>query len=253
MIEQALTFITEQNARALAPQTVHETRTSRTVRVDGSIETYDKDVPARKHGVETLEDLVSLANRFKGEERTPVVWYDEVGIKLVINDGDHRDDVVSLKLIKSDLFQAIVALDPRRWYDPKSFIRLLRVELSGALDAQTLLDPVRRTRFENGATTTFEKTRTRESMGREINSSVKTDVEIPEYVVLRTPIYTTPGVQTEVSIRAAVEVDPAMGQFQLAVLPDEIQKAQNVVLGILGETLGEKLDDDIPYYQGSPG
>lgn len=252
MIVEALNFLTSLKAAALSPQAVHETRTTKVVRADGATYTYDKDVPPRGHKADTLDDLAALANRFKQEDRTPVVWYNEDGVNLVINDGEHRDDVVGLKLTRSNLFNAIVALDPRRWYDPKSFIRLLRVELAGALDSQTLLDPVRRVKFENGATASFEKTRSRESLGREITSSVKTEVEIPEYVVLRAPIYTTPGVQTEVSIRAAVEVDPAMGQFQIAVLPDEIQKAVNVVMGVLGETLSAELDSEIPSYQGSP-
>jgi hypothetical protein len=252
MIADALKYLAELKAQALAPSVVHETRTSRTVRVDGSVDVYDKDHPARDHKVETLGDVVALANRFKAEGRTPVVWYNEDAIQLVVNDGDHRDDVVVLNLVRSDLFGAIYGLDPKRWYDPKSFVRLLRVELYGALDAQTLLDPVRRVRFDNGVTTKVENTRVRESLGREITSAVKTDVEIPEYVVLQTLVYTTPGVNALAKIKAAVEVDSSRGEFQLAVLPDEIESAVLYALDNVRQDLEAALSEGIPFYQGSP-
>jgi hypothetical protein len=252
MIVEALSFLTNLKAESLAPEVVHETRDRKVIRVGDSTDAYVKDHPARDHKVETLEDLVALANRFAEEDRTPVVWYNRDAIRLVINDGCYRDDVVTLDLVRSELYSAIEALDPRRWYDPKSFIRLLRVDLHGALEAQTLLDPVRRVRFDNGVTTTVEKTRVRESMGREITSAVKTEVEIPEYVLLQTSVYKTPGVVHDVMIKAAVEVEPSRGEFQLAVLPDEIQDAVVRTLDFIGDSLGDGLNDGIPYYQGSP-
>lgn len=252
MIEEALKFLADQAKSGMEPKIVHQGRTAKQVLVANQIVDVVRDYPPREHVVGTLSDLVALANRFNDDcEIMPVVWYDRERVGLTINDDDYRDDKVVLKLTESQLFKTITDLNPRLWYDPKLFVRLLRVELHGALDAQTLLVPVQRVKFENGATTRVENTRNRESLGREITSSVKTEVEFPEFVYLQAPVYTTPGIDTVVSIKAAVEVDPSRGEFQLAVLPDEIEKAVNHVMSKLGEYLAANLDDGIHFYQGS--
>lgn len=219
---------------------------------NGATVDYDNDFPSRSHGVKTLADLTSLANRFGEKDGAPVVWYDEDSIVLVINDETHRNDTVEMKLVKSGLYKAIESLDPRVWHQPKEFIRLLRIDLFGALDPQTLLQSVRKVQFDAGASTKVENTRVRESMGKEISASVSAASELPEYVNLVTPMFTNSGVETIVTIKAAVEVDPNRQAFQLVVLPDELDKAKAHVMRAVAAYLDDGLESAIPSYYGRP-
>jgi len=254
--EKALEFLANQAKQANKSEVVFESSHAKYVRyLDGAIQKFDKPNPARDHDAGTLSDLIALANRFgdsaKGESR-PVVWYDRTAVRLVINDGDYRDDKADLTLVESGLFRAIKALDPRCWCEAKQFVRMLRVELYGALDPATLLNAVKKVKFESGQKTTSENSRVKESLGREITAQVSAAADLPEYVVLTTQVYTTPGVETTVGIKAAVEVDPHNEKFQLVVLPDEIERAYATVMSALNEKLKSGLSDGIPSYQGIP-
>lgn len=253
MIREALEFLHDLSVRGKSPVLLSDGREKKRYFIpqSGQTQDIDKDAPARSHQCDSLADLIALALRFKGEGKSPVVWFNENAVELVINDGGHRDDRVVLDLRHSDLFATIAALDPKQWHQHKPFIRLLRVDLFGALDPSTLLEPVRRVRFENGVTTRVENTRVKESLGRDIISSVKTDVETPDYVILRAPVYATQGVTTEASIKAAFEMDPSRGEFQLAVLPDEIDNARSFALDQLRADLAAGLGDSVPFWRGA--
>lgn len=253
MIEEALKYIGDQAVRANGYETLSEGRSTTTVLLpDGATMSFSKDNPPRQHAAGSLPDLIALANRFKDEGESPVVWYDRTGVRLVINDNSHRDDKVSLELKESDLFRAVTALDPRQWYEPKAFVRLLRVNLFGALDPETLLKAVKKVKFESGQATSAENARTKESLGRSITAQVTAAADLPEYVTLSTHVYTTPGVETRVGILAAVEVDPHAEKFQIVVVPDEIEKAYAAVMSSLADKLKSGLSDGIPAYQGNP-
>jgi len=254
--EKALQFLAKQGVEAAGSQLFHKDRTTKVYRhPDGSSQTFIDETPARDHDAGTLSDLVALANRFHDEAEGgvgPVVWYDRTGVRLVINDDDYRDDKAELTLVESGLFRAIKALNPHEWHEAKAFVRLLRVHLFGALDPATLLYAVKKVKFESGQKTTAENSRVRESLGREITAQISAAADLPEYVVLTTQVYTTPGVETTVGIKAAVEVDPHAEKFQLVVLPDEIEKAYATVMSALADKLKSSLSDGIPAYQGKP-
>lgn len=250
MIKDALALLGDYAVEANKSETVFENRSSKSIRyADGTIQEFRKDFPDRRHTVGTLVDLIALANRFKDEGETPVVWYGPKAVLLVINDSGYRNDTAMLALSESTLFRSIKALDPRSWYDAKAFVRLLRVDLFGALDPATLLAAVKKVKFESGSKTTAENSRVKESLGREISAQVSAASELPEYVTLTTPAYTTPGVETSVGIRAAVEVDPHKEQFQLVVLPDEVSLAYEAVMSAVADKLRGSLKDGIPCYR----
>lgn len=252
MLAEAIESLKQLVAKAESPQLVIDQGTDQVIFVNGEIKTFSKAIKPRNHGVDAITDLIALANRFQELDTNVVVWYDEDGVTAILDDGEYREEEASAVMEKSQLYTAVASLDPRQWHTPKDFVRLLRITLNGALDPKTLLDPVRRVKFNVGATTTVENSRIKESMGKEITSSVSAASELPEFVTLVLPIYQNPGADTLVNIRAAVEIDHDRQAFQLVVLPDELEKAKAHVLRAIGAKLREELHETIHVYQGRP-
>jgi hypothetical protein len=215
-------------------------------------------VPPRDHRAASLDDLIALANRFAEIEfYEPAVWFDACKVVLVIDDDTadnaaHRFERATLDLEPSDVWARLVALrQTRAHHDHKAFIRLLRIDLAGTLDPVTLLNVVRRVKFEAGQITTSEKGKQRESMGRDIVSAVVTELEIPEQVTLSVPVYKTSGETDRWPLRCTVEVEPAEGTFRLLPLPDEIERVRDMATESIRARLGDGLKG-VPCYFGKP-
>jgi hypothetical protein len=252
MLREALEFLTDQAVNATAPYKldIPDPKADRYI-VQGNEITIPKPKQPRAHRANALGDLVELANRFG---KPAVVWYDLSRVVLVIDDDGHRVETVGMSLIASDVFKTIQGLRHNKsWMDQKTFCRLLRLDLSSALAVPELLSIVKNVKFEAGVATTGVINRTKESMGKEIMSSVATiEREIPETVRLAFSLYTTPGTSVDVTIFADVDVDPTSGSFRLIPCPDAIENAQQATMEWLAGELGTGLTDGIPFYYGSP-
>lgn len=207
----------------------------------------------RSHTVETADDLIALANRFKAEGESPVVWYSDTWIVLVIDDAEKRTGFVRLELIESAVWESIVKLETtKQRYKQKEFIRLLRIDLAGATGTVDLVSAVRNVKWENSDTQTGKVMRGNESMSREITSKIAEAHQPPEFVTLTTTVYLTPGFRTEFHINCALEINPEDQTFQLIPLPDEIDRVRQQALSFVGGWLAAGLDKEIPCYQGTP-
>lgn len=224
--------------------------------IDGVIEVNSVPFPPRSHTVKGLDEIVMLADRFadSDSESMPVVWFDDHAVILTIDDGGHRLNSVAMPLETSDVFAKLIELrkNPRP-YEQKDFIRLLRVDLAGTLDAVLLLAKCRKLKFtSSGEVTSIKKTQS-ESLGKEIRSQVETDGgDLPEEVTLFAPVHKTFGLRKPVPIKCAVEVFPADGTFKLVPMPDEIEKAQQEAMQRIAERLREVLPDNVRAYYGKP-
>lgn len=234
---------------------IADPRNARFLTGNGEIATVALPAPPRDHAAGTLDDLINLALRFATEGKSPVVWYDDAKVVLVIDDDGHRVERATLNLVTSDVFRTVEGLAATKpWLEQKPFVRLLRIDLAGAIPPVELLDRIRRVQFDNGQTVTGEVRRDRESLGRSITSKVAADngAEIPEEVVLEVPVYSTPGERAKVPIRCAIEVDAMRGAFQLVPMPDEVESARQFAVASIAVRLGDGLNDGIPAYQGQP-
>jgi hypothetical protein len=107
-------------------------------------------------------------------------------------------------------------------------------------------------KFENGSVTRGEKTRDRESMGKDINASVSAAGEIPEEVTLAVPVYKTLREDERYGLKCLVVVEPLEATFQLIPLPDEVERVRNAALDSIEVRLTETLSQGVPHYFGSP-
>jgi hypothetical protein len=228
--------------------------------IGGKVTPITLSVPPREHHVETLTDLILLANRFKAEGASPVVWYMQDEVSIVIDDGGHRVETATLTLRDSEVFTSIELLAKNRStrFDQKEFIRLLRVNLAGTLDPQILLNPIRKVDFATETVKSGTVMRGRESMGASVTSRIESASTPPETVTLMAPVYQTPGERQRYGVNCLVEVLPDEGKFQLIPEPDEIERVRQLALDSIEERLGDGLTSTpegmiaIPFYQGRP-
>jgi hypothetical protein len=249
MIADALKYLAELSAAAAAPKPldIKDPRHAHFV-IAGEPAAVDVPEAPRAHEAGTLDDLVALANRFKG-----VVWYDSAAVTLVIDDDAHRVERATLPLITSDVFRKLTELrNSKPKLDQKAFVRLLRIDLAGTLDPVVLQKPASKLKFATDAVTSGTVSRQKESMGREISSRVESDGDIPEDVTLMVPVYKTPGERTPYPVRCSVEVDPGEGTFRLLPYPDELERTTQLAVMSIGERLSVELDEDISAYHGKP-
>lgn len=256
MIAEGIKAIANLASEASAPVTVLEDHAKKSVVINGLLTDVDKDTPPRSHRVYSLEDLVQLAVQYtsddeKDEPPEMVVWYNNNEVTLVFDNLVYRANKAVLNLKLSEAFNTVLRLEKRPKFEQPEFIRLLRIDLARAIDPVTLLNIVRDVRFESQRIVSGKITKNEESMGRSISSKVES-VDIPEEVTLQVPIYSNKGETDRYAIRCAVDVDPAMGTFQLYPLPDELTRVVQLAVDSIGERLNEGLPSVVPAYYGAP-
>jgi hypothetical protein len=261
MLDAALKYLVELASKSKAPAPIDTGDPHQAAFViDGKISTYEKAWPDRDHKVKSLDEIARLATRFDAADTnghgggSPVVWYDETQITLVMDDWAFRGNKAVLALETSDVFAKLIELRRNtRPYEQKDFIRLLRVDLAGTLEPVVLLNKVRSLKFSTTSDATAVKKAQSESLGKEIRSKVETDGgDLPEEVVLMAPVFKTFGLRKPIPVRCAVEVFPSEGTFKLVPMPDEIERAQQEAVQRVAERLAEELPETVPAYFGKP-
>lgn len=255
MLDAALKYLTGLAEKATVPQKIESGDPRKLAYViNGESVEVETEPGARKHTVGQITDLIELANRFDDDQNSPVVWYDESAVVLVIDDDRHRLETVTFPLATSDVFKRLLDIArSKEKFEQKAFVRLLRIDLAGTLDPVTLLEKVRRVKFENGVSTVANVAKQRESFGRSIVSEVSTDGgDLPDEVTLAVPVYKTMGQRQAYPLRCSVEVDPGEGTFRLLPLPDELERVGHVAVSHLARDLSEGLKPEVPAYYGKP-
>jgi hypothetical protein len=253
MILDAMKFLAELSRKGDAPQLIlaDDPRKARYV-VGGEVLEIDKNPEPRDHQVKSLDEVVALANRFAKAGGSPVVWYDESDVCLVLDDDGHRVEMVTLPLVRSDAFETVVGLRGAAWLDQKPFIRLLRVDLARCHEPRLLLEPARSLSFDNGTVTTGRVGKSDESLGRTITSKVQAGSELPDTITLTPRLYKTAGEADRYPIECAVEIEPSLGKLRIVPLPDEIERVEQQAMAAIRARLDEGLEGAVPCYYGQP-
>lgn len=260
MLKEALQYLVSLSDRAGTAKPLEGDADPRVRRyiINGALEEIPQPGPRRQHKAQSLAAFVDYINKAATAEpkppAPPVVWYNATALVGILDDAGHRIERVELPLVMGAVFKRIIQLGApgADWFEQKEFIRLLRIELAGALPPVSLLEKVRRVRFANSNNTVKEARHARESLGAEITSQIETESDLPELVTLSAPMYLNPGISFQASVACAVEVDPARGAFKLTPMPDEIDRAFKAGMEYLRGLLDVQLDDAVPRYYGQP-
>jgi hypothetical protein len=164
--------------------------------VNGMQVTQDVPPTPRDHkaGLSRRDHRAGESVRETSRGGSPVVWYDDEKVVLVIDDAGHRIERATLPLETSDVFACLTKLAKgREWMDQKPFVRLLKLDLAGMVEPAFLLERARKLKFEATSSTTGVVQRDRESLGRNITSEVTSDGDIPEEVLVNAPVFKTAG------------------------------------------------------------
>lgn len=231
-------------------------RVARFIQADGSVSSVALPQPPRDHKARSLSDLLAMVEKLDaGDPSGFVVWYNESTVVLVFDDKGYGCERATLALEESDVFRTVRSLGggtKAQAFEHKAFVRLLRVDLAGALAPGDLLDIVRRVKFESGAVVNSNVQRSRESLGREVLSAVSAETDIPDVVVLSVPVYKTAGEGATYPVRCSVEADPMTARFTLTPFPDEIEHVQQLAMRSIQARLQDGLPPKTPAFYGEP-
>jgi hypothetical protein len=215
---------------------------------NGTLTEVDVTPPLHASTVNTFEALSAAVERF-GEDKQASIWHDRAQVIALLDDDDRRE-TVRLALIMSDQFKSLQKLPGV--FDQRSLVLFLKRNLAGAVDVG-LIAIFRQIDFskreEGGATVKHGD----ESLGRSIHAAIANAADIPEYLSVRVPVYSNPGlVQFLVTIKLSVDIDVQRGTFELTPLPDELENAVRYTQEQLGELLRSGAPENATVFSGTP-
>lgn len=260
MIKEALEYLANLGKATTKPELIPMGEGNDDERVfilNGEVHKFPVRPLPRCHNVDSLDDLMAAAERFAtlndvDDAGLPSIFYDVDRVQLVIDDSGHRRNSFTFDLELSNLVQALHCHDGQ-WFDQKSFLRVLKVDLRGTVDSVGFIDAVKCLKFENSATTTGVIDRSKESMGRDLKSSVSSKGdELPEVITFNIPVFGSFGERERHLIQAAVETEAVSARIRYVVLPEEYDRAVEAHLATINERLRERLGESVHIYHGRP-
>lgn len=253
----------KSQAAAKSERTVTELyagRDGRTVILpSGDTQKIYYDPPARDHECEHLEDFIETTKRFAAAGKPISTWIDtkQKAITALLDDSanSQRDETITYRLQTTERWRTVTKLAEKS-YDQRAFIRLLRIELAGAIP-DSLRPKISKLDFVTTAGIRTDIQPGRERGTREFAADLAQSGEIPEDIAITVPVFIDPLIDQHYTIRAALEysVPPNTLEFRLTPLPDEIEKAWQAAIFRLKATLDENLaggDTVIPVTIGRP-
>lgn len=217
--------------------------------------------PPRAHTVFTLADLLAYADKSGGAEIDPdddeqeesatplVIWHNRDGVVLVLDDGDRRDRV-SFMLELSRPWRILQAIESGNdSFSQKDFIRLLRNEFAVS---EAIVGEFRKINFKVLAQTSGEVARGRESLGKQIETEVKTGAaELREELLLEAPIYVNPQEDQPYRVKLLLDYDAQAGKILASVQADALSRAMDAHQATIDSRcrMGQA---DVAVYFGAP-
>ena len=186
---------------------------------------------AREHRVYTLDDLLKFAVDYDeaadNRKGDLVVWHNEEGVVLVLDDRDRRDRV-TFTLARSAAWLRLchIASNKEVRFDLKAFIRLLRNEFAVE---ESRIGPFREINFKLLATANASVTRGKESLGKSIEAEATTGSDdLPEEIEVAVPIYLNAAEGAKYPVRLFLDYDSQDAKIVVTVEADVLEKRQQL-------------------------
>jgi hypothetical protein len=235
---------------ASQPKIIKDTGDPRKLLVchNGTEREVDVAPPLHASTVNVFESLYEAVERFS-DEKPASIWHDRAQVVALLDDDDRRE-TVRLALRVSEQFRSLEQLPGS--FDQRSLVLFLKRNLAGAVDVGliAIFRQIDFSKREEGGTTVKHGD---ESLGRSIHAAIANAADIPEYLTVRVPVYSNPGiVQFLVTIKLSVDIDVQRGTFELTPLPDELENAVRYTQEQLGELLRSGAPENATVFSGTP-
>lgn len=222
------------------------------VSLAGALEVVPVPPACRAHQVFSLADLVDFTKSIPTKEGspppTPVIFHGPKAVTLLIDTHDRRD-VVIFPLTFSRPFMRLQALDQQPVaFDQRAFCRLLQFELAVS---KSIVAPFRNLDWQTQVAVRGETAPGKDRLGREVLSQVKGTSDLPDEIVVATPVYVQQGERELVAVRCAVELDAGTQRLALVPFPNEIETQIDAAQARIHERLTESLET-VPVFYGEP-
>lgn len=227
---------------------------------DGSHEFLELDPPERKHLLRSVDQIPAFvtyaSERLKG---SPSVWLNGDGVTVVVTDqrDQWRMDTGRVNLKFSPQFAIL-----NQWehnpldHEHKDFLKMLQRyfgQNEAISNLPALLKTLRKLQFNNGVAIVSAADNKKQSVGREIASSVSSGdaTELPEMLTVAVKVFDDNAIEQQVAIPAMLDIT-STGQFRLIPLAGTIKQAIDVTLAAVHDMFMSNLPDGVPVFFGTP-
>lgn len=249
MISDAIEAIEDLKSQALEPREVAAPDESQAIFVvNGELQRFPIR-RARNHTVRRVESLIAAAKKW-GDEGA--IFHNDGQATLICKvDSEGRIDRVVLPLKQTDKCERINELcdGERRWFSQAEFVRLLRIDLAGVFPKQ-LLAQVRQVQVTGQGAKGGDIQHGRERGVSEFQKELAKADQFPEELPAVFNYYTCPDLHSQVTVRAALEIDLDRVAFAIAFDPDELTAVHDQVQEGLHDML--EAAAGCPIFYGAP-
>lgn len=244
---KTLCSISDEAAGAKVVQIPGMPRHLQYVHYPGQLDLKKIPVPAepRSYKSFTLNDLIEAAKHFAGGEQPLVVFCGRGNVTAVLDEEEERRERLNFPLPKSHEFVKLEVCEARREpFAQKGFIKLLRIDLAGAVD-QGLLASVRDLKFRKTEGGHAKVDTGKESMGLDIEREVMCSGALPpDETTLTLSVYRDlPEGELKQQVKCAVDLDVSEMTFTLIPLAGELEKAQRETDAAIKQRISAGLPD----------
>jgi len=221
------------------------------VKADGTFERRSAEAAPRAHKLASFQEAIAFV-KTKGTKDNSVLWYDDTGVIVVVDDATRRD-TAELKFTLTEPFERIAAIaENDESFDQRAFRRLLRVTFAGCTPNDLLLNWISDCKFGTVANAAGTIVKNRESFGKDINQAVesKDNTPCPDDITLSLRIFDDPLLRETRTVNCDVEVLVAEQKFKLTPFPLEIINAVNAELANIEGILAGEVE--CPVFRGRP-
>ncbi len=216
----------------------------------GKHEIHELPPGRRRHLLTSIDDVL-LAVKTWGAASS--VWVSLNAVIVCLEDQDRRD-IATMPMSPSAQFASLECLPAR--LQQAGIIRWLKVNMAGAV-RDDLVPTFRKIDFKRKNDGTKSIDHGSESLGYQVEASVKGANDIPEFISATIHVHQDKTLSKPRTIRLSLDIDVNHEQFELTPLPDELEIAsQDAVLEVWSALRQEidKLDDgaNIPVFMGQP-
>lgn len=226
------------------------------VDADGKFTKVRAEVGPRNHKLLRIDQVPAFtADMEKRLEGAPSVWYSPQGVVVLIDDGLDSDLLsrANLTFKHTEQFEELILCQKSpRWMDPKTFATWIRTKVRNVMrGADDLLTMVSQIKASTGASQSYAGTKSRESIGAEVDSEMESMLgELPDLVLFDVRVYDDPSIVRTVLVTCALECNPRTFEMRLEPQAGQLQAAIDSEMENIGELFGKELK--CPLYYGTP-